>query len=259
MQLYDLTGKSAVVVGGAGGIGQAIAQGYAAAGARVMIASRKAESLARAREEIKAATGVEVDYTVCDASDEGSVQALVDAAQAKYGIIDILCCSQGLNKKFPTLEFPMDELTNMLNVNVVSLMTCVKHFGTHMVKNNRGKIVIVSSVRGKIASRNDGNIGYCISKGAVDMLIRQAAADLGKYSITVNGIGPTITETPMMTKLIEQRGGDAYREKLASSLLIHRMATAEDCVGPALFLASPASDFVTGEIIYPAGGLTCCG
>ena len=164
-----------------------------------------------------------------------------------------------LYEKFPTLEFPMEELTNMLKVNVVSLMMCVKHFGAHMAKNNRGKIVIVSSVRGKIASRNDGNIGYCISKGAVDMLIRQAAADLGKYFVTVNGIGPTITETPMMTKIIEQRGGDAYRDQLASSLLIHRMATTDDCMGPALFLASPASDFVTGEIIYPTGGLTCCG
>ena len=153
----------------------------------------------------------------------------------------------------------MEELTNMLNENVVSLMMCVKHFGAHMAKNNRGKIVIVSSVRGKIASRNDGNIGYCISKGAVDMLIRQAAADLGKYFITVNGIGPTITETPMMTKIIEQRGGDTYRDQLASSLLIHRMATTDDCVGPALFLAAPASDFVNVEIIYPTGGLTCFG
>ncbi len=259
MELYNLTGRSAVVVGGAGGIGQAIAQGYAAAGAKVLIASRREESLIRAQSEIKAAVGAEVDYAVCDATDEESVKALVETAQAKYGTIDILCCAQGLNKKFPTLEFPMEELTNMLNVNVVSLMMCVKHFGAHMAKNNRGKIVIVSSVRGKIASRNDGNIGYCISKGAVDMLIRQAAADLGKYFITVNGIGPTITETPMMTKIIEQRGGDAYRDQLASSLLIHRMATTEDCVGPALFLASPASDFVTGEILYPTGGLTCCG
>ena len=253
MELYNLKGKSAVVVGGAGGIGQAIAQGYAAAGARVLIASRREESLVRAQGEIQVAVGADVDYAVCDATDEGSVGQLVETAQAKYGTIDILCCAQGVNKKFPTLEFPMEELTNMLKVNVVSLMMCVKHFGAHMAKNNRGKIVIVSSVRGKIASRNDGNIGYCISKGAV------AAADLGKYFVTVNGIGPTITETPMMTKIIEQRGGDAYRDQLASSLLIHRMATTDDCVGPALFLASPASDFVTGEIIYPTGGLTCCG
>ena len=104
--------------------------------------------------------------------------------------------------------------------------------------------------------------GKCHFMGHDDhgrMLIRQAAADLGKYFITVNGIGPTITETPMMTKIIEQRGGDTYRDQLASSLLIHRMATTDDCVGPALFLAAPASDFVTGEIIYPTGGLTCCG
>ena len=259
MDLFDLTGKHAVVVGGAGGIGQAIAAGYAAAGAQVIIASRSEASLQRAQAEILEQTGVKVSYQICDATSEEAVSALVTAAELELGSIDILCCSQGLNKKHPTLEFPMEDFVNMLNVNVVSLMMCIKHFGGHMAKNNHGKIVIVSSVRGKIASRNDGNIGYCTTKGAVDMLIRQAAADLGRYHVNVNGIGPTITETPMMTKVIEQRGGDEYREKLASSLLIHRMATTEDCVGPALFLSSAASDFVTGEIIYPSGGLTCVG
>ena len=257
--LFDLTGKNAVVIGGAGGIGQAIAEGYAEAGAKVLIASRREESLQRAQEEIKASTGITVDYATVDVTNEESIAALVATAEQKLGRIDILCCSQGLNKKCPTLEFDLSLLNDMLAVNVVGLMACVKHFGNHMAKNNYGKIVIVSSIRGKSASRNDGNIGYCISKGAVDMLIRQAAADLGKYHITVNGIAPTITETPMMSKLIEQRGGDEYRKTLAKSYLIpapHVMAAPTDCVGPAIFFASSASDFNTAEVSYPTGGLS---
>lgn len=91
------------------------------------------------------------------------------------------------------------------------------------------------------------------------MLTRQLASEFGPYGITVNAIAPTVTETPMMTAVIEQRGGDAYRKQLADSLPMRRMATPQDCVGPAVFLSAPASDFVTGNIIYPDGGLTCVG
>ena len=257
--MFELTGKAAVVVGGAGGIGQSIAQGIAAAGAQVMIASRKQESLDRAKGEIQAESGKSVLTCTVDATDDASVQELVAEAEKQMGKVDILVCAQGLNKKFPTEEFPADAFRDMLNVNVVSLMLCCKHFGNAMKKNHYGKILILSSVRGRIASRNNGNLGYCTSKGAVDMLTRQFAADFGPSGITVNAIGPTITETPMMSKLIEQRGGDAYRQNLAKNLPLQRMATPEDCVGPAVFLVSPASDFVTGNILYPDGGLTCVG
>lgn len=257
--MFDLTGRNAVVVGGAGGIGQVIAQGIAAAGAHVAIASRNDESLERAKTEIKANTGFEVVCYTVDATSEESVKALADQAEKDFGKIDILICAQGVNKKFPTHEFPMDAFNEMLHVNVTGFMLCCKYFGLHMMKNHYGKIVLLSSVRGRIASRNAGNLGYCTSKGAVDMLTRQLAADFGQYGITVNAIGPTITETPMMTKLIEQRGGDSYRQSLAVDLPLKRMATPQDCVGSAVFLASAASDFITGNIIYPDGGLTCVG
>ncbi len=257
--LFDLTGKNAVIVGGAGGIGQAIAQGIAEAGARVILASRKEESLQRAQAEIKEATGLDVSYATVDASDEDSVAALVEKTVAEAGRIDILVCAQGLNKKFPSEEFPVDVFRQMLDVNVTSYMLCCKHFGKHMEENHYGKIVLISSVRGKIASRNYGNMGYCATKGAVDMLTRQFANDFAAYGITVNAIGPTVTETPMMAKIIEERGGEAYRQNFAKSLPLKRMATPEDCVGPAVFLASAASDFVTGNILYPDGGLTAVG
>lgn len=259
MDLFDLTGKNAVVVGGAGGIGQAIAQGIAQAGARVAIASRKMESLKRAQRELQEAVGCDVAVYTVDACDEASVENLVKETAADFGRVDILVCAQGFNKKVPVHEFPVDTFRQMLDVNVTGIMLCCKHFGSHMMKNGYGKIVILSSVRGKIASRVVGNVGYSTSKGAVDMLTRQVAAEYGQYGITVNAIAPTITETPMMTGLIEQRGGDAYRKSLGDNLPMKRMAQPEDCVGSAIFLASKASDFMTGNILYPDGGLTAVG
>ena len=255
--LFSVEGKNAVVVGGAGGIGQAIAQGLAEAGANVAIASRNVESLQRAQSEIKANVGVEVSYYTVDGTSEESVEALVAATVKDMGKIDILVCSQGLNKKFPAQEFPMDIFTQMMQVNIYGVMCCCKHYGKHMIENGYGKMVIVSSVRGKVATKGVGNAAYASTKGAVDMMTRQLASEFGQYGITVNALGPTITETPMMSKIIEQRGGDAYRKGLADDLPMRRMAVPEDCVGTALFLASPASDFLTGNILYPDGGLTC--
>jgi len=259
MNLFDLSGKTAVVVGGAGGIGQAIAQGIAEAGAKTVITSRKEESLQRAQEEIKEASGIDVGYYTADASDEAAVEELVKKAVADLGRVDILVCAQGLNKKFPAEEFPMDIFKQMLDVNIVGVMNCCKHFGKQMMAGGYGKIVILGSVRGKIATLAPGNAAYCTTKGAVDMMTRQLASEFGPHGITVNAIGPTVTETPMMTKVIEDRGGDAYREKVASGLPMRRMAKPEDCVGTAVFLSAPASDFMTGNILYPDGGLTAIG
>ena len=259
MDMFDLHGKNAVIVGGAGGIGQAIAQGIAMAGAKTIIASRSEDSLKRAKGEIKACCGMDVDYAMVDAADEDSVVALVEKTVADMGKVDILVCAQGLNKKHPAEDFPMDIFRQMLEINVVGVMLCCKHFGKHMIGNGYGKIAILGSVRGKIATIGAGNAAYCTTKGAVDMMTKQLASEFGPYGITVNAIGPTVTETPMMTGLIEQRGGDAYRKSLADQLPMRRMAKPEDCVGTAIFLVAPASDFMTGNILYPDGGLTAVG
>ena len=258
LSMFSLDGKNAVVVGGAGGLGQAIAQGLALTGARTIIASRSEESLKRAQQEIKQC-GLDVSYYTVNASDETSVQALVEKAVADLGKVDILVCAQGINIKSPAEDFPMDSYRQMLEGNVVGVMMCCKHFGKHMIGNHYGKIIILSSVRGKIAMMGAGNSAYCTTKGAVDMLTRQLAAEFGPHGITVNGIAPTTTETPMMTTVIEQRGGDTYRKFLADRLPMGRMAKPEDCVGSAVFLASHASDFVTGNILYPDGGMTAVG
>ena len=257
--MFSLERKNAVVIGGAGGLGQAIAQGLAQAGAQVAIASRNEKSLKRAAEEIWSDCGKAVSYYTVDAAIEDSMIVLVDQVVSDMQQVHILVNAQGFNKKFPAQDFDMDSFRQMLDVNITSVMLACKHFGRHMMEHHYGKIVNLSSVRGKIATRAPGNAGYCSTKGAVDMLTRQLASEFGPYGITVNAIAPTVTETPMMTAVIEQRGGDAYRKQLADSLPMRRMATPQDCVGPAVFLSAPASDFVTGNIIYPDGGLTCVG
>ena len=130
--LFDLTGKKAVVVGGAGGIGQAIAEGLAEAGAQVMISSRKEDSLKRAQTGIRENCGANILYHVADASVETDVEVLLQAAVTQMGTVDILVNSQGFNKKFPGTEFPVDMWDAMFNANVKSIMLTCKHFGKYM-------------------------------------------------------------------------------------------------------------------------------
>ncbi|BDF69328.1 2-deoxy-D-gluconate 3-dehydrogenase [Oscillospiraceae bacterium] len=257
--LFDLTGKKAVVVGGAGGIGQAIAEGLAEAGAQVMISSRKVEALQRAQKEIKDKTGLDILYCAGDASKENEVEALLAAAVKEMGTVDILVNSQGFNKKFPGTEFPVDVWDQLFEANVKSIMLTCKHFGKYFKDNNvHGKIINLSSVRGIRAVGNGGmgNVGYCATKGAVEMLTRAYASDLGP-NIQVNAIGPTITYTPMMVGMLPD--DETARNNIAAAMPAKRIGYPDDCKGPAIFLASAASDFVTGSTIYPDGGLTNVG
>jgi gluconate 5-dehydrogenase len=258
-KLFDLTGKNAVVVGGAGGLGQAIAQALADAGARVMISSRREDALKSTQKDIKEATGADILYYAGDATKEEQVQALLAYAIKTMGQVDILVNSQGFNKKFPGTEFPVDIWDAMFEANVKSMMLTCKHFGKHMKDNSiHGKIINVSSVRGARAVGNGGggNVGYCATKGAVDMLTRAYASDL-RPNIQVNAIGPTVTYTPMMVGIMP--ADPAERAKSAAAMPAMRIGEPEDLMGPAIFLASAASDFVTGQIIYPDGGLTAIG
>jgi gluconate 5-dehydrogenase len=262
---FDLTGKKAIIIGGAGGLGQLVARAYAEAGADVAIASRTESKLKAACEELKAETGKEFKYYVCDATKEAEVEATAAQFVKDFGRVDILVNSQGINKKHPVTEFPVEEFEQTMNANVTSIMLTCKHFGKYMMEQKYGKIVNVTSVRGKIATRGPGNAAYCASKGALDMLTKQLAAEFGPYGITVNGFGPNIMKTPMMNKIFEMRAAEAgvtvekYLENQAAGLPLRRMSDPEDCVGTALFLAAPASDFLTGNILYPDGGLTAIG
>jgi gluconate 5-dehydrogenase len=251
--LFDLTGKKAIVIGGAGGIGQAISTGLAFYGAEVSIASRNEESLKRAQDEIMESIGKQVRYYIADASKEESVNTLVDNFIADNGSVDILVNSQGFNRKFPATEFPMDVWDELFNVNVKSVMMCCKAFGAKMKQQGSGRILNVSSLRG-LRACGGGNTAYGATKGAVDQMTRMLCAELGP-DVTVNAIAPTITETPMMKKILTPE----LVKTLIGNAPISRIGLVEDCIGPAVFLCSDAAAFVTGQIIYPDGGLSAIG
>ncbi|MEX1378087.1 MAG: glucose 1-dehydrogenase [Eubacteriales bacterium] len=253
--IFSLEGKNAVVVGGAGGIGEAIAQGLINNGANVAIASRSIDNLNSAAEEIQKETGKKVLIFQVDAGDEDSVKKLVADVIEKMGRVDILVNSMGFNVKSSCLDFPMDKFDTLMNVNVRGVMLCCKEFANVMVDQNGGKIINVSSVRGVRASAG-GNSGYCATKGAVDMLTRTFAAELAPKGINVNAIGPALIATKLTAKQMMEPG---RTEKYIANIPLGRIGVTEDVVGASVFLAAPASDFITGQIIYIDGGLTAIG
>ena len=279
-KMFDIAGKKAMIFGGAGGFGKAIAEGYAANGCDVCISSRSEEKLQAAVEDIKkvAAPGVKVMYIAGDAGDEEFVKKAVDFVTGPDGIggCDILVNAQGINKKMWSWEIDTDFFRKMLDVNITSLMLTCRYFGNWMKSNNiegaeqvpeaefehgkanpnngYGKIINFGSVRSIRAVKNggNGNVPYNTTKGGVEMLTKAYAADL-RPNIQVNAIGPTITYTPMMVGLLPP--DENVRNGIAAALPAQRIGYEIDVVGPAIFLASAASDMVTATTIYPDGGL----
>lgn len=251
--LFSLKGKNIVVVGGAGGIGRGLAQGFVVYGARVGIADINVEAMEGAVKEIEEATGQRVfTYPVLPSGDqEKNVEEIAASAVADMGRVHVLVNAQGFNKKAPATDFPVEDWDKLFSVNVRGVMLCCKHFAKHMVEQGGGKIINLSSIRGARAALG-GNLAYCASKGAVNMITKQLAVELASKKVFVNAIAPIITITPM-TEAIVKREADRY-EKMLVNVPMGRMGTVPDLVGPAVFLASDASDFVTGTILYPDGG-----
>ena len=187
-----------------------------------------------------------------DASDEESVKALVAATVKDMGQVDILVNSQGLNKKFPAEDFDMGVFQQMLSVNVAGVMMCCKHFGKQMMEHGYGKIINVSSVRGKIATRAPGNAAYCSTKGAVDMMPRQLAAEFGPHGITVNAIAPGWIDTPMFHKATDN---DPPRlAKIMGRIPAKSVGDPMDVGMCAAFLCSDAARYISGTCIPVDGG-----
>jgi NAD(P)-dependent dehydrogenase (short-subunit alcohol dehydrogenase family) len=250
--LFSLKSKKAVVVGGAGGMGTAIATGLAANGADLAIADISVPGLEKAAAAITEKTGAAVKTYTVDGKDEASVQALLANVIKDLGGVDILFNAQGINFKAPATEYPMDEWDKLFSVNVKSVMLCAKTFAAHFAEQGHGKIVSLSSVRGQRGALG-GNSGYCATKGAVDMITKQLACELAAKNVQVNALGPIITVTPMTEQRIKDEW--ARYERMLQNVPMGRLATVEDLVGPAVFLASAASDFITGTILYVDGGM----
>jgi NAD(P)-dependent dehydrogenase (short-subunit alcohol dehydrogenase family) len=254
--MFRLDHKIAVVIGGAGGIGEACAFALAHQGAMVTVASRDLEKLEKVAKKIKKEIGPGVSAAQVDVTNEGSVTALKDRLLQNYGTVDILVNAEGLNVKMLAVDTDMDTWDSLFSTNVRGVMLACKIFGKAMIEKKRGKIINLSSVRG-IRGVGRGNTIYGATKGAVDMITRNLAAEWAEYNINVNAIGPSLVITEMIKKAYANN--PERLETLRASSLLKRFATPEDVAAACVFLASPETDFITGQIIYVDGGLTAVG
>ena len=250
MNLLDLSGKKALVVG-AGGIGTALAAGFAQHGADVAVADRDARSADAAAAGVRA-FGCRTLARTVDVTDEESVAALAADLAESWGGVDILVNTAGVAARLPSLSVPIEKIRETLEVNVIGTFICCRAFGKEMMERGGGKIVNLSSVRARYGTRG-GMADYGASKGAVDALTRQLAVEWAPQRIYVNAIAPTVVETGFTTSILADPAAAAG---LVERIPLGRWAQPEDLVGPVLFFASPASDYVTGQILFVDGGLT---
>ena len=252
--IFNLQDKRAVVIGGGGGIGGAIAEGFAATGVKTAIVGRSADKLKKHAENIKLNRGAVVECFPADCSDDESVANLYYDVCTAFGGIDILVNSQGVNKKFSALEHPVAEWDEMFDANVKSIMLTCKYFARYMKEQKYGRIINISSIGAVRSKQSDISVCYGATKGAVDAFSLNLAAGLAEYGITVNCIGPIMTETDMMKPIFEKN------PELLSGTIARvpagRIGKPEDCAGLAIFFASDAAGFVTGQVLYPDGGLS---
>jgi len=254
--LFRLDGKVAVVMGGAGGIGEIMAQGLASQGAKVVVASRNMAKLEEVAKKIRTETKSEAIAFQVDITEKQSVVQLVKQVVSKFGTVDILVNSQGANLKRAAVDFPAEDWDLMFDVNVKGTMISCGEFGKVMIEKKRGKVINLSSVRGVRATLWGGNEGYCATKGAVDMITRSLASEWAPYNINVNAIAPSLIYTELAKATLQ----DPERlQKYLANVPLKRVGQPQDLVGACIFLASAASDFITGQILYLDGGLTAIG
>jgi len=254
--LFRLDGKVAVVIGGAGGIGEIMAFGLAGQGAKVVVASRNMQKLEEVARKIQSEAKSEASAFQVDITEKQSVAQLVKQVVSKFGTVDILVNSQGANLKRAAVDFPVEDWDLMFNVNVKGTMLSCSEFGKVMIEKKKGKVINLSSVRGLRATLWGGNEGYCATKGAVDMITRSLASEWAPYNINVNAIAPSLIYTELAAATLQ----DPERlQKYLANVPLKRVGQPRDLVGACIFLASAASDFITGQILYLDGGLTAIG
>ena len=250
---FALEGRTAYVPGGYGGIGEAIAWSLAMAGARVAVSGRS-EAKAKALATQIQAAGYEALGLEMDAHSVQSIRASVDAVAAQCGGLDILVNCIGMQREQPLLDVTEDTFDEMLQVNLKSAMFLAQSAARHQVAGGRGGAQVhLLSVRAQLGLRGRGYSAYCATKGGLVMLIRQHASELAVHGITVNGIAPTVVRTEMARHWLEN---PETRAQVLERIPLGRVADPKDIAGAAVFFASPAASFITGQVLYIDGGIT---
>jgi NAD(P)-dependent dehydrogenase (short-subunit alcohol dehydrogenase family) len=248
-QMFDLTGRVAIVTGGSVGLGRQMAEGLAEMGANLVLCARKKERCVRAAEELQK-SGVEVLALGCDVKEPRSIQEVADAAVKQFGRIDILINNAGTSWGAPVESMTLEQWNKVIETNLTGTFLFSQAVGKVMIAQRRGKIINIASVAGlRGSSPNFSAIGYSASKGGVIIFTKDLACKWGMHNIHVNAIAPGWFPTEMSAKLIERN-----KEALLANVPLGRFGGPHDLKGAAIFLASDASDFVTGNILVVDGG-----
>ena len=250
MKLFDLTGRTALITGASKGIGFALAQALASAGARVVLNARDATKLLDARQAMRG-EGFQAEAVAFDVTDAAAVEAGVAKVEAEIGAIDILVNNAGMQHRGPFAEFPIDAWHKITTTNIDSVFLVGRAVAQRMIPRGRGKIINVCSVQSELG--RPGIAPYAATKGAVKMLTKGMAIDLGKHGIQVNGLGPGYFKTELNQALVAD---PAFSSWLTGRTPAGRWGTVDELGGAAIFLASDAASFVSGHILYVDGGIT---
>jgi NAD(P)-dependent dehydrogenase (short-subunit alcohol dehydrogenase family) len=251
--LFDLSGKSAVVVGGTSGIGLAMAIGLAEAGADVVASSRRQEQVDAAAAAIEA-KGVRALRLTSDVGDRASLEALLAGTIEAFGKVDILINCAGKIKRAPTVDFPEEAWDDIMDTNVTGTLRACQIFGKHMLERGYGRIINIASLNTFVSLKEVS--AYAASKAAVGALTKSLAVEWSAQGVNVNAIAPGVFRTALNAELLDksERG-----KELRLRTPMGRFGKTEELVGAAIFLASEAASFVTGEILVVDGGFLASG
>ena len=250
MDLFDLTGRTALVTGSSRGIGRTLAEGLAGAGARVVLNGTDESRLERAVAECREA-GMDAHGRAFDVTDSAAIDAAVDALESDIGPIDVLVNNAGIQRRVPVLECDDATFDEVMSVNAGSMFRVSRAVGRHMVPRGRGKIVNVGSVQSALG--RPSITPYAASKGAVVMLTRNLCAEWGPSGIQVNGLCPGYFRTELTKALVADERFSAW---VGDRTPAGRWGEVGELVGAAVFLASAASNFVNGHMLYVDGGMS---
>ena len=250
LELFDLTGRRALVTGSSQGIGLALARGLAGAGARIILNGRDKDKLA-ATANMLSAEGIAAEALPFDVTDQAAVRTAIDETEATGGPIDILVNNAGIQHRAPLEDFPVDAFDRLLQTNVASVFHCGQACARHMIARGRGKIINIGSVQTALA--RGGIAPYTTTKGAVGNLTKGMATDWARYGLQCNAIAPGYFQTLLNRALSED---PVFTDWLVKRTPAGRWGKVEELVGACIFLASDASAFVNGHILYVDGGIT---
>src|ERR1700758_3054828 len=247
--LFDLTGRVAIVTGGSIGLGRQIAEGLAEMGAQLVLCARKEERCRQAAAEFQK-LGVKAIALACDVKSSGSVQSMVEATLSQFGRIDILINNAGISWGAPAEEMSLEDWNKVIETNLTGTFLCAQAAGRAMIRQRRGKIVNIASVAGLGGAPPElPAIGYHASKGGVISFTKDLACKWATHNIQVNAIAPGWFPTHMSNRVLEH-----YKELFLSHIPMRRFGNEHDLKGAAVFLASDASNYVTGHVLVVDGG-----